>query len=388
MIREQLTAALAAQRAAESNANELRAEYERVIAEFDRANEKVKEQETVLEAHHQRIKSVREHKGRFWQAPLLAKPPEFVPLAKRRTRIISVLNLKGGVGKTTLTANLGGYLANCHEKWVLLLDLDHQRSLTQLLLSSERRKRAALARQTVQDFLLSARGGRDLYAATLEVPGASQRLSLVGNSDAEPGFGTLQNLDDLEMSLLGKWLVDPAEEDVRYLMRPALHSDVTQNRFDYVLIDCPPRLTTACINALAASDFVLIPTELEQVSARSVPHLLRRLRELREQGILPDIKILGIVANKVSVTPGPKVGEENVLLKTAGLAHDAWQSSVRILKSRLRDSGQYANCQRELETKLRIPAVVIQDIREQYSQLVTEIEGQIDDSLRVAGVPS
>jgi cellulose biosynthesis protein BcsQ len=389
--------ARAAQASAENEASEARlaataAELaaEDVRREMVNANERIKEQEKALEGYETRSKSVAKHNGRVWLTPPRTKPPEFVPLAKRRTRVISILNLKGGVGKTTLTANLGGYLASCHEKWVMLLDLDHQRSLTQVLFSSMKREVSARARRTIQDFLLSPRSGKDLLAAAEQVQGESfARCCLIGNSDAEPGVGTDQNLDDLEMGLLARWLVNPAENDVRYLMRPALHSAVLQERFDYVLIDCPPRLTTACINALAASDFVLIPTEVEQVSARSVPHLLRRLRELREATILPDLKILGIVANMVSADiDDSRSSEAKILRETEGLALKAWGSSVTVLKSKIRESDFYPSCQREVEKKLRLPALASEAIGEQYERLTKEIEERIDESLGVARVSS
>jgi cellulose biosynthesis protein BcsQ len=377
-VRGQLDAATAAQHESERLAKASKSEIERLSAELSRAKECIEEQRQSLEAHQGRIKSVAAHNGRVWLTPPLTKPPEFVPLAERRTRIISILNLKGGVGKTTLTANLGGYLADCHEKWVLLLDLDHQRSLTQLMLSTKKRQTAANDGNTIQDFLLSTRTGKELRKAALhlEAEGLS-RCWLLGNSDAEPGFGTEHNLDDVEMSLLARWLVNPTEPDVRYLLRPALHSREIQERFGYVLIDCPPRLTTACVSALAASDFVLIPTEAEQVSARSVPHLLRRLRELRNEKILPELRILGIVANMVSAEVDKSTSlEAKVLRETEGLAKAAWGESVRVLAAKIRESDTYATAQRDIDGKgLSLPGVG--RVREQYKKLTEEIEGLI-----------
>jgi cellulose biosynthesis protein BcsQ len=366
----------------------LRDEIGKTASELQVANDLLEKHKKTVEGYETRNKSVLQHKGRIWLTAPLTKPPEFVPLKKRNTRIISILNLKGGVGKTTITANLGGYLAACREKWVLLLDLDHQRSLTQLLLSSEKRKDAAIANRTIQDFFHSTRGGENLRAVAEQLQG--DRLSrcwIVGNTDADIGYGTRENLDDLEMKFLGRWLVHPEEMDIRYLLRPALHSEVIQERFDYVLIDCPPRLTTACINALAASDFIIIPSEAEKVSARSVPHLLRRIRELRDAQIIPDLKVLGILANMVSASIGdPKSMEAKVLLETAGLAHRVWGSQVRVLKSKIRESGYYASCQREIESKVRLPAVCVDEISSQYKNLVSEIEGYINESLDVVAV--
>jgi cellulose biosynthesis protein BcsQ len=128
---------------------------------------------------------------------------------------------------------------------------------------------------------------------------------------------------------------------------------------------------------------------VEQVSARSVPHLLRRLRELREATILPDLKILGIVANMVSADiDDSRSSEAKILRETEGLALKAWGSSVTVLKSKIRESDFYPSCQREVEKKLRLPALASEAIGEQYERLTKEIEERIDESLGVARVSS
>ena len=339
-----------------------------------------------LERYETQIESVANQDGRVWSAKLMAAVPEFVPLAKRHNRkpvVISLLNLKGGVGKTTLTANLGGYLAYHGERHVLLLDFDHQRSLTQLMFTTQKRQAAAAAGRTVQDFFLSDRGGKALRASSEQVPASGfERCWVVGNSDAQPGFGTMKNLEDLEMELLGKWLVNPSACDIRFLLRGAIHSEFIAGTYDYVLIDCPPRLTTACINALTASDYVLIPAQPEQMSALSVPHLLRRLRHLREAGILPELRILGVVGNMASADAETSTSfEAQVLAETGRLAKAVWGDTVHMLKSKIRDSNYYAKCQSEAAERLRLPSVVVEAIRKQYEKLTREIEGRIHEDL-------
>ena len=358
-----------------------------------KAKERVELLQKAVKQYQAQIDVVAKQDGRVWLAPHLAKPPEFMPLVKRHSRrpvIISVFNLKGGVGKTTLTANLGGYLACCLAKSVLLLDLDHQRSLTQTVFTTEKRKAAAAAKRTVQDLLHPGATGEDVQKVAEQVQGDGfERLWLVGNSDADDGHGNPQNLDDLEMDLLGKWLVDPAKCDIRYLLRGALHSPVIQDRYDYVLIDCPPRLTTACVNALAASDFLLIPAQADQVSSRSVPHLLKRLRTLRDAGVLPDLNSLGVVANMVSAdVDKPHSREVKLLETTANAASKRWVHPVRLLKNKIRQSDYYPACQRESDRRLRLPSVAVAAIREQYEKLTKELEGIIHESIGVAGVSS
>ena len=341
-------------------------------------------------ALEKRIEAIANQGGKVWHIPVEPGVPRFVPAAERRTRVISVLNLKGGVGKTTITANLAGYLATTLGRRVLVVDLDHQRSLTQLLLSTADRKAAAIARRTVQDFLLSAgRGAEDLCNAAQRVAGLNN-CAVVTNSDAGPGFGTQQNLDDLEMWLLGRWLTDPSGPDIRFLLRKAVHSAVLWGQYDYVLFDCPPRLTTACINALTASDFVLIPAQAEQVSIRSVPHLLWRLRGLREAGVLSHLRVLGVVANMVSDKAAePHSLEAKVLQRVEGVTEEKWGRPVRVFRAKLRRSEHYPSTARSLEETGRLSLAVGKPlIHEQYEQLFQEIQECLDESLVAAGVPA
>lgn len=351
-----------------------------VNASLSSTQEQIQSQRQDLERYEAQIDAVAKQDGRVWCARTLVEPPKFVPLAKRyqrRPTIISVLNLKGGVGKTTLTANLGGYLAHHHEKWVLLLDLDHQRSLTQTLFTSEQRKEAAAKRRIIQA-VLRVEGRRPIEEVEEQVQGdCFSRLRVVGNSDAQAGYGDSQNLDDREMDLLSEWLLNPAKCDIRYLLREALHhSRVIQERYDYVVIDCPPRLTTACVNALAASDFVLIPAQAEPVSASSVSHLLRRLRPLRDAGILPDLRFL-VIGNMVSRAADKKAREVKLLDQTVAAAAVFWKPlPVRLVKSVLHDSGNYARYQHDFVNKgrLQLPAIAVEDIRVEYAGLTAEIE--------------
>ena len=71
-----------------------------------------------------------------------------------------------------------------------------------------------------------------------------------------------------------RWHSGQTNEDVRFRLRVRLHSPQLRDHYDAVIIDCPPRLTTGSINALAASDYVLIPVLLEDTSAEAVPRIL------------------------------------------------------------------------------------------------------------------
>jgi len=86
-------------------------------------------------------------------------------------------------------------------------------------------------------------------------------------------------LELVEFELQSRFFVNP-EQEVRFILQNAFHVTEIFHRFDYVLFDCPPRMSTACINALTCSDYVLIPSTLSQLDIEAVPRTLRWLKEL------------------------------------------------------------------------------------------------------------
>jgi cellulose biosynthesis protein BcsQ len=111
---------------------------------------------------------------------------------------------------------------------------------------------------------------------------------------------------------MAHWLMGVSGDDVRFRLRSALHDPAIAQEYDVVLLDCPPRLSTGCVNALAASDYALIPVMLESTSAEATPRLLRWLKNF--QGTFcPELSILGVVANRVKMRLENPVQEQQVL---------------------------------------------------------------------------
>lgn len=245
--------------------------------------------------------------------------PAFLPLHKRRTAIISLANLKGGVGKTTLTANLGAALA-AQGLRVLLIDLDHQSSLTNRCVNDD--EKSELRRSGRYNDELFENGG-DL--ATLN--------ACVTRLQATTGSGQLflapvqEEFADLEVRLMTRWHSGSTLEDVRFRLRRALHSPQLRKYYDVVLIDCPPRLTTGSINALAASDFVLIPVLLEEASTEGVPRMLGWLKRLQATSC-GELNILGVVGNKAFNRVKLIKREQVIWNALVQQGHQAWGGPV------------------------------------------------------------
>jgi cellulose biosynthesis protein BcsQ len=117
---------------------------------------------------------------------------------------------------------------------------------------------------------------------------------------------TTDNLAYSELGLTFQWLLRVGRpsgqwngrRDARMVLRRALHAKGLANKFDVVLLDCPPLINLGCANALAASDFVLVPVTPNTKAIERVTPLLHRVLEVKATGVNPDLNVLGVVTNR------------------------------------------------------------------------------------------
>jgi chromosome partitioning protein len=265
-----------------------------------------------------RVRRVLDSEGRIWERPTDGPPPPFRPLGPRKAAIICLMNLKGGVGKTTIAANLGATMASLARD-VLLVDLDFQGTLTSLCLNG----------RTIQTLRDQRRFVQLAFADRPAEPVDVRRAMVqIGDSTAAL-LAADEDLVNCEQRQMTRWLIGEAPDDIRFRLRRLLHAEEVQSRFDVILLDCPPRLTTASVNALAASDFVLIPTLLDPPSAERVPSLLAWLRRLKDNTELcRDLSVLGVVANQVQQKNELTPRERDVLNMLQQTCADRWGDRV------------------------------------------------------------
>jgi chromosome partitioning protein len=372
-------------------AGQLKAEQERVQEERDRAERA----ELASDELNKQIDQIVRQDERVWERPVSGIP--FQPLFLRRVPIIAILNFKGGVGKTTITANLAGMMAEQHKK-VLVIDADYQRNLSMLLMPNKERITLHHQKRTFQHFLIGSDHGLSrLLQTAAEVPG-SAGCHIVTNSDLlradrDGEVSALgDSLEDVEMRLMAEWMLRPTVADARLALREALHDVyLQQHGYRYILIDCPPRLSTACVNALAASDFILVPILLDATSARSFPHLLRTLRRLRSEKIFPQLQFLGVLANGVSLRNREPIAQQKETWNNLAPFRSLWGSDVYQFEIKIPHSQRFADAAGSAIEQSKGPALAIRDgeIKRIFAALLQEIEGRIDHaSQRYATVSS
>ena len=184
----------------------------------------------------------------------------------RMSRIIAIANQKGGVGKTTTAINLGASLAVAEQR-TLVVDIDPQGNATSGLGLEGRNERA-----NVYDVLVERRDAAETVATALHFP----RLDLIPST---------RDLVGAEIELVG----EPQRESI---LRRAL--EPLREKYDYILVDCPPSLGLLTLNTLTAADSVLIPIQCEFYALEGLSQLLNTIR-LVQKGLNPSLDIEGVL---------------------------------------------------------------------------------------------
>lgn len=180
-------------------------------------------------------------------------------------KIISIINRKGGVGKTTTAVNLAAYLADSGHR-TLLVDEDAQGNATSGLSMDTSRFDA-----TLYDVLIDGVPAEEAAYRT-EV----KKLSLLPASI---------DLAGAEVEMVD---IPDRETLLRRVLAPL------RDRYDYILIDCPPSLGLMTVNALTAADMVLIPIQAEFYALEGLSQLMKTVQAVKKR-LNPELELLGIL---------------------------------------------------------------------------------------------
>ncbi len=193
---------------------------------------------------------------------------------EKMSKIISIINFKGGVGKTTTTHSIGSGLT-LQGKKVLLIDTDPQASLTFTSIEGT-------PKSTIKDILVDQKNINEVILKTENFDLIPSNLILnLAERQLISKFGT----EKLLKKMLGK----------------------LDHTYDYIVIDCPPSMNLFTINALYASDYVLIPCETELLALDGLNLLIQTLEQTEEE---LDVKIKNTLVLPTKLDKRKKVSKE------------------------------------------------------------------------------
>ena len=308
-------------------------------------------------------------------------------------KVISIINYKGGVGKTTLTANVAAQLAY-RGKRILVVDMDAQCSLTFSFITPD---------QWAEDLGGDGIAGKDrtikrwfdgLIDDDLEEVSFESLIldglkvnEYLGNENGRlhllPSHLGLINIDlDLAYMLTG---VAPGRLNRRRAkvygeLRNHLKEYATNVGYDFVLIDCPPNFNIVTKNAIVASDEIIIPAKPDYLSTLGIDYLLRSLHslvsEFNEGSKTDKIKphVLGVVFTMIQIYGGQPIGAQRQYMNEDTIAVPVFATNMRENKTMFADAPEGG-----------IPVVLEGYTQEPYSTIVSEIEALTKEFLEKSG---
>lgn len=217
--------------------------------------------------------------------------------------VISFINMKGGVGKTTTVVEIATILVKEHKKSVLIIDMDPQTNATFSLMGIKEWEKVK-DNATIADVLGMNKGF------------SSRDKEYDINDAIVQDVCNIQGLDlipsHIELTFLDLDLSGQAGREI--ILQNQLKK--CAKKYDYILIDCPPNLTLAPQNALIVSNFIVVPVVPEFFPSIGLPLLVNRIEQLKKRLPNCDVEILGVVFTKVKRTTNNHIERMDSIRRT------------------------------------------------------------------------
>jgi chromosome partitioning protein len=233
--------------------------------------------------------------------------------------IVSFINFKGGVGKTTLCVEIAAALAKSNGSFrekVLIIDLDPQTNATLSLMSEPEWLAHSERNGTLLNFFEACKQKQNFDLASIIVKSPVNHKELLTNLDIIPSHINLFNMD---LQLATKFGNENIE--TKLFLNAALSK--IQNEYSYIFIDCPPNLHFATQNGLFTSDCYVIVALAEYLSTLGIAHIIHSIQDIFENAnksgktlgmrTLPPPSLLGIIFNRLRTLQRGTYSQENMI---------------------------------------------------------------------------
>ena len=291
-------------------------------------------------------------------------------------KVISVVNYKGGVGKTTVTSNLAAGLAKRKYK-VLAIDLDPQSNLTFSFFNLDEWKDKYAQNKTIKNWFES-KGDLKFEDLILNPSNVKDKnLNIISSH-----IGLIYS--DIEIAYRMSSIRSKKQKENYIKAHDILKDGIKELRgYDIVLIDCPPNFNMITRNAIVASDYYLVPIKLDCLSTLGLEELNKHIKELEEdyntnlQNTNKEIspKFLGVVCNMVTRR------KEGIISTEEQHLSQLKQGNISVFNTMLRENKSvYGDAPKE-----GIP-VAMRKLNSQYNEINKELDDLVNEFLERLGM--
>lgn len=294
-------------------------------------------------------------------------------------KVVSIINYKGGVGKTTITANLASEMA-CRGKRVLVIDLDPQTNLTFSYMKVEEWSKTYEKEKTIKYWFDSIIDG------TKPVPSFKDLIVKKNGVDLICSHLGLIDVDiELAAGLSAGTERQHRNNFIKTYSYIKNELNTLKGQYDIVLFDCPPNFSIVTKNALIASDYYIVPAKMDYLSTLGINQLKNHVTSLVNQYndyVTDESKMakpifLGVIATMIAVRNDEPISAQKVYiqqLKRNGIT--IFDSKIRENKTIYADAPEYG-----------IPVVCqIVSSGSTYGQVVSELKDLTTEFTRKVGI--
>lgn len=291
-------------------------------------------------------------------------------------KVVSIINYKGGVGKTTLSANLVAGISK--KKRVLAIDLDPQANLTFSFISIPTWRQKFEKENTIKHWFDAIIGNEQPLPPLKNLIVENRGIHIISSH-----LGLIDVDIELAVGLAG---ATPKQQKMNYIktfsyLRKGL--ETLKDDYDLVIIDCPPNFSVVTKNALIASDYYVIPTKMDYLSTLGINQLRNHVNTLvREYNGFcePDNRVdpvlLGVIANMISIYGGnPIRAQQDYIEEIQRNKIPLFSSMVRENKTLFSSRPEYAE-----------PVILQDHSAGTYADIVSELEALQAEFEKKAGV--